>query len=99
MKTLFFTLFTGITLFLNVETETITATFTGYSEDTYYFEDSDELVHSFETLNEAVAKQYDLTTDAYKGKVFKVTYTMTTEVNEDDEEYDSFTIIALELIK
>ena len=99
MKTIFIALFTVVTLAFNLQTETVTATFTGYSDGTFYFEDADELTHSFEAMSEAAATQYDLTTDAYQGKTFKVTFTTASEINEDDEEYDVLSITALELVK
>ncbi len=99
MKTIFIALFTAVTLALNLQTDNVTATFTGYADGSYYFVDADELTHSFDTISETAATQYDLTTDAYKGKTFKVSFTSTTEVNEDDEEYEVLSITALELIK
>ncbi|AEE18249.1 hypothetical protein JM84_1422 [Dokdonia sp. Hel_I_63] len=100
MKTMFIALFTVVTLALNVQTtDSVTATFTGYAEGTFYFEDADELTHSFDAMSDAAAKQFDLTTEAFQGQMFKVTYTTTSEINEDDEEYEVLSITALELIK
>ena len=99
MKTIFIALFTVVTIALNVQTDNVTATFTGYSDGTFYFEDADELTHSFDAISEAAAKQYDLTTDAYQGKTFKISFTSASEINEDDEEYEVFSITALELVK
>ena len=99
MKTIFIALFTVVTIALNVQTDNVTATFTGYSDGTFYFEDADELTHSFDAISEDAAKQYDLTTDAYQGKTFKISFTSASEINEDDEEYEVFSITALELVK
>jgi len=99
MKTVFIALFTVVTLAFNLQTDTVNATFTGYSEGTFYFEDEDELTHTFDAMSDAVAEQFDLTTAVHQGKMFKVTYTTVSELNEDNEEYDVLSITALELIK
>ncbi|RMB60888.1 hypothetical protein EAX61_05230 [Dokdonia sinensis] len=99
MKTLFITIFALISLSAPVETETITAVYDGMEEGTYYFTDEDELVHSFDMVTDGVLTTYDLDSDAFHGKKFKVTYNTMTEINEDDEEYDMHVITKLELIK
>ncbi len=99
MKTMLITLFALISLSTAVETETIIATYDGMEEGTYYFTDEDELVHSFDLVNDGVLANFDLTTEAYLGKTFKVTFDTLSEINEDDEEYDSHVITKLELVK
>ncbi|ANH61505.1 hypothetical protein [Dokdonia donghaensis] len=99
MKTLFIALFTLTTIAYNTTSETVTATFTGYSDETYYFTDSDDLTYAFESISAKAAQEFDLTQDTYKGQQFKITFTTSTELNEDDEEYDMLSITALELVK
>ena len=99
MKTFCITLFSLLLTGLNPTTETINATFTGFVDGYYYFEDEDELVYSFESIKEPAALKYDLMDDSHKGKVFKITYTVSTELNDDDEEYDVLSIDDIELIK
>lgn len=102
MKTLFITLFTVVTLALNVQTttETMTATFTGFSEGTFYFEDSDELVHTFDYIDVEPTKKYNLLRDkSFEGKIFKVTYKSTESVNEEGEDYTVNAVTDLELIR
>ncbi len=99
MKTLFIALFSVVTLYFNQETETVIATFTGYSEGTYYFEDDDELMHSFEALSTDAAAKFDLTSTTYIGKKFNITFTVTSAVNEEDEDYDILEITSLDLLQ
>lgn len=99
MKTIFITLFALVSLSTTIETETITAVYDGLEEGTYYFTDEEELVHSFDMVTDGVLTTYDLGSDAFHGKTFKVTYNTVTEINEDDEEYDMHVITKLELVK
>ncbi len=98
MKTLFIALFAFINISVNVTTETVEATYDGFEEETYYFSDEDEITHSFDSVSKEAASQYDLMDATYKGKKFKITYVTTTEVNEDDEEYDAHHITELEML-
>ncbi len=98
MKTFFITLFSLVLIGSNPTIETITATFTGHSEGTYYFEDEDELTYAFDSMSETALEQFDLTLEDYKGKEFKVTYISSTDVNDDDDEFEVLSITGLELI-
>lgn len=77
---------------------TIEATYIGYEEGTYTFIDENEEEYEFSDMDAKVAKKYDLDTDEFVGKKFKVTYESDTEVDENDEEYDVHYIVDLTLI-
>ncbi|TVZ50901.1 hypothetical protein [Dokdonia sp. Hel_I_53] len=99
MKTFLITLFSLFIIGSNSITETITATYSGYSEGTYYFEDEDGLIYSFESISESVSQEFDLVSESFEGKKFKVSYSSEMQINEDDEEYEVLSITALELLK
>ncbi len=98
MKTLFISLLlvvTSLSKTLPQETETMTATFDGYEEGTYYFTDSDGYSNEFSHLSNAAKKVYDLTTDNFVGSIFQITYTSEIEIDDSDEEININTIVAL----
>ncbi|KAB8155252.1 hypothetical protein EZY14_005025 [Kordia sp. TARA_039_SRF] len=99
MKTI--TIITSILLFLFApvdETKTIEATYDGYEDGTYYFTDSNDDLFEFQQVEKAVLKEFDLMSNTFENKKFKVTY-KTVEEEVDDEEYTSYVITALTLIK
>ena len=101
MKTLFILLLVWITTMSSIErdqqTATIKATFDGYTEGVYSFTENDELLYEFQKIEDAASMKYDLTDDQYIGKNFNVTYTIETEVDNDDEEYQVYSIVDLKL--
>jgi len=76
---------------------TIEATYVGFEEGIYVFVD-DEAEYQFVDINARASKKFQLNSDEFIGKRFKVTYDTDTEVDENDEEYDVFIIIDLDLI-
>jgi uncharacterized cupredoxin-like copper-binding protein len=99
MKTI--TIITSILLFLFApvdKTKTIEATYDGYEDGTYYFTDSNDDLFEFQQVEKAVLKEFDLMSNTFENKKFKVTY-KTVEEEVDDEEYTSYVITALTLIK
>lgn len=98
MKLIFITLFTIFTS-TNQEVEKLTAIYVGHSDGIFYFEDADEVEHSFELSSEKIAQKYDLTGDSNKGKEFNVTYSITTQVDEYDDEYEIYVITSLDLVE
>lgn len=101
MKTLFISLLlvvSSLSASLNQDTETMTATFDGYEEGSFYFTDSDGYSTAFSQLSDEARKLYDLTTEEYVGSTFMVTYTSETEIDDLDEEVTMTTIVALKLV-
>ena len=102
MKTLVMSLLLLIASLTSVpsqETETMTATFDGYEEGSYYFTDSDGYSTEFNQLSNEARKLYDLSTEEFVGSTFVITYTSETEVDDLDEEIAVTTIIDLKLMK
>ncbi len=101
MKTMLI-LFAMVTLAFTNKPEdltTIKATFDGAEEEIYYFIDEDDNVYSFDSINENASEKYNLTEKQYIGKTFNVTYKVETKTNELEEEYESYIIVKLELLK
>ena len=102
MKTLI-VLFTIVSLAFSKNTqETIkmNASFDGFEEGFYYFTDQeDDNNFYFETINKEAAEKYDLKGNQFIGKSFEVTYKIDSKIDENDEEYESFTIVKLNLIE
>ena len=102
MKTIFMGLF-SIFMLVNIgysqETKTLTATFDGYEEGIYYFSEGENDFYDFGKINAEVLKKFDLNSEEYHNKKFKITYKEETIINEDDDEYEVWTIVKLELVK
>ncbi|WP_431123904.1 hypothetical protein [Flagellimonas flava] len=76
----------------------IEATYVGSEEGIYMFVDDDELEYEFSDIDVRAAERYDLDSDEYVGKKFKIGYETDTEIDENDEEYRVYYIVDLELI-
>jgi len=71
------------------DTETITATYLGYDNGTYNFsyqEDGEEYEIYFDAISSEAKKQIDLDKKSYIGKVFEVTYIISSEIEESDDD-------------
>lgn len=98
MKTLFISLLIVVTSLSNTlpqETETMSATFDGYNEGTFYFTDGYGYSNEFSHLSNAAKTMYDLTSDEFVGIIFQITYTSEIEIDDSDEEININTIVAL----
>lgn len=86
---------------LTKETKTVKAIFDGYVSGVYSFTDSnnEDLSYEFDTINQEVLKSFDLTDKKFVGKVFNITYEVETEIDETQDEYETWTVIKLELVK
>ena len=84
MKVLTFIFLVGLMNGLITQKLIIEATYIGYEEGTYTFIDEDEEEYEFSDMDAKVAKKYDLDTDEFVGKKFKVTYESDTEVDENE---------------
>lgn len=98
MKTIFMALMVTATTMM-YQTEVLEATFLGYEDETYYFEDATEKQHTFSDIEPDALKSFDLRKKEFEGKKFKITYSIETEIDEYDEESDILKIASLELMK
>lgn len=99
MKTLFITLFvltSLVNLDIKQEVQSMEATFEKYENGNYFFTDEEGNSVEFQNIEESASNKYDLTKDIFKGKTFKVMYTIDTETEEEEEEI-VYTIVDLEL--
>jgi len=102
MKTLFVLLFalTSMATSENIqETETTKTTFTEYADGIYYFTDADDYSIEFEHIKKEVLAKYDLSTDAFKGKLFVITYETDTETDEEGDDISTAIIVDLKLVE
>jgi len=104
MKTIFLGLFSMIMFVATGQQKekTIIATFSGYEEGVYSFSNSDDEVFEFEKINANILKDFDLKSEKYLNKKFKITYkeeTIKVEEDGNEEEYEVWTITKLELVK
>ncbi|MFY0714880.1 hypothetical protein J1D01_14475 [Seonamhaeicola sp. NFXS20] len=85
---------------VNQDLETLKAVFDGYEDGTYYFTDSEdeEKYYSFEKIDESILKTFDLKSEKYRGKSFKVTYKIETIKDEFDEDYEVWAIVKVALL-
>jgi uncharacterized protein YabE (DUF348 family) len=105
MKTIFWGII-SIMMFVSIGQEqtnkTVTATFDGYEDGIYTFSNGEEEVYDFEKIDDEVAKEFNLKTDKYINKKFKITYkseTVKTEEDGEEMETEIWTILKLELVK
>jgi len=77
---------------------TVEATFVQGQEGTYYFSFEDREPMEFKFQGATAVAKYNLDSGAYEGKLFRITYTTQTVVDDEEgEEYDQFVITDLEL--
>ncbi|WBU89092.1 hypothetical protein [Cellulophaga omnivescoria] len=94
MKTLSIVLFalaTAVTTL--VSTESVTATYDGFENETYQFSDEDGATLEFQGLSSEALGKYDLTDESFKGKTFIITYESETVVDDETEEEITTNII------
>lgn len=94
---LFSLLITNNTI-ITKNTETLKATYDGYEDGVYYFSDDDD-TYEFKNADPKVLKAYDLSSKKYEGQDFNITYEIEKKIDEDDEEFEVWTISKLELIE
>lgn len=98
MKSILIVLFVAITSFTTTygqDTENMNGTYEGYIDGMYVFTDSDGYKAEFTNVTNEISTKFDLTSDTYVGKQFMVTFTVETELDEDDEDIQVSTIIDL----
>ena len=101
MKIVFF-MFLSLAAFLEVpapqDTDLVVeATYNGYVGGNYTFVDADDSVYEFSEMESKAAKKYDLDAEDFVGTDVKVTYKTDTVFDENDDEYDIYVIVDLEL--
>ncbi|MEZ4808965.1 MAG: hypothetical protein R2819_01280 [Allomuricauda sp.] len=99
MKAIFF-MFLSLMTFSKglVDQESVVyATYDGYDSGVYSFIDDNGEMYDFSAIEETASQKYDLDSDEFIGKMFKVTYKIETDVDENEEEYDIYVIVDLEL--
>lgn len=75
------------------EAKVINAVYDGHEDYGYNFitknEDGDEYTITFQEVDEAILKTFELNTEALIGAKFKVTYTINVEVTVDEDGYEN----------
>lgn len=98
MKTLFVFLFAITSMVTTaVAQETVKATFNEHLDGIYYFTDKDGYAMEFAQTEKDVLAQFDLLGEAFKGKVFMISYTTDTEEDEEGEDVAINIIVGLKL--
>lgn len=101
MKTIII-IFMALGSLMGLQTEqeefVIKASYIGMEEGIYTFVDDDDMEYEFSDIDAKAASKFNLETDKFVGKKFEVTYWMDTEIDENDEEYDVYIIVNLDLV-
>lgn len=98
MKTILAVLFVSLSTMMGPslqETEKMNGTYAGYEDGRYIFTDSDGYKTEFNYISEEVSQKFDLTDEKYIDKQFVITFTIDSEMDEDDEEIQVSTIVGL----
>jgi len=77
------------------DTDKMDGTYEGYIDGAYVFTDSDGYKAEFTSVTNDVSTKYDLTSQKYVGMQFMITFTVDTEIDEEDEEIQVSTIVEL----
>lgn len=97
MKSILIVLFVAISSLTTFgqDTSTMNATYEGYINGAYVFTDSEGDSVEFNNAVSAVTSMYDLNSQKFIGKQFSITFTIDSELDEDDEEIQVSTIVEL----
>ncbi|WP_405410282.1 hypothetical protein [Maribacter sp. Asnod1-A12] len=97
MKSLLIVLFVTISSWTayGQETGTMNGTYEGYSNGVYIFSDDDGESVEFNNVSYEASKRYDLTSQKFVGRQFAITFTVDSELDEDDEEIQTTTITGI----
>ncbi len=82
-----------------VQENTITATYNGMEENTYYFTDGEGNEYAFQSVEDDVLATYDLSDESLLGLVFKITYRIEEELDDDGDTYENQIITNLSLVE
>ena len=86
-----------IMAFVSQEEFVVEANYIGSEEGVYTFVDDNELEYEFSDIDAKASRKYDLDSEKYVGRRFEITYWVDTEVDENDEEYEVYMIVDLDL--
>lgn len=75
---------------IDVQDQTVVATYDGYVNEMYSFMGDDGTAYDFSDVPAEVLEDYDLTSEEWVGKPFKVTYAVETDIDEEDQEFDVY---------
>lgn len=93
----FTTLKTNPVILVTQDLITVEATFDGHEDYGYNFiakhNDDEEYTLTFQEVNEAVSKEFDLKSDLLIGTKFKITYKTETIVTKDADGYEDENIV------
>ena len=95
---IFFVITTN-TNFTGQETESMAGTFNGYEDSIFNFTDTDGYSMEFNHISDEAKDMVDLTDDKYIGKLFQVTFTSESEIDDQDEEMTVNTITAIKMLE
>ncbi|SIQ32165.1 hypothetical protein [Maribacter ulvicola] len=97
MKSLFIVLFVAVSSITSFgqETSTMNGTYEGYIDGAYVFSDDEGYNTEFTKVTKEVSEKYDLTSEKFVGSQFTITFTVDSELDEDDEEIQVSTITDL----
>ena len=97
MKSLLIVLFVAVSSLTTFgqETSTMNGTYEGYIDGVYVFSDGEGYTTEFSNITDDVANEFDLNSEKLVGKQFMITFTVDSEMDEDDEEIQVSTIVKL----
>ena len=81
------------------ETESMAGTFNGYEDSIFSFTDTDGYSMEFNHISDEAKVTIDLTDNKYIGKLFQVTFTSESEIDDQDEEMTVNTITAIKILE
>jgi hypothetical protein len=97
MKSILIVLFVAVSSLTTFgqDTSTMNGTYEGYINGAYVFTDGEGDSVEFNNAVSAVTSKYDLNSQKFIGKQFSITFTIDSELDEDDEEIQVSTIVNL----
>ncbi|WP_339839300.1 hypothetical protein [uncultured Maribacter sp.] len=98
MKSILIVLFVAIsslTTTYGQDTDKMSGTYEGYIDGMYVFTDKDGYKAEFTNVTNDVSAKYDLTSQKFVSMQFIITFTVDTELDEEDEDIQVSTIIDL----
>lgn len=97
MKSILIVLFVAVSSLTTFgqDTSTMNGTYEGYINGAYVFTDGEGDSVEFNNAVSAVTSKYDLNSQKFIGKQFSITFSIDSELDEDDEEIQVSTIVNL----
>ena len=89
MKSLLIVLFVAVSSLTTFgqETSTMNGTYEGYIDGVYVFSDGEGYTTEFSNITDDVANEFDLNSEKLVGKQFMITFTVDSEMDEDDPDF------------